>query len=209
MATGGSLRPVNKRFRGYLPVVVDVETGGFDPQTDALLEVAAVLLRQEEDGQWVPGETVFHHLQPFAGAIMNPESLEFNRIDPGHPFRYAVSERDGLEEVFRAVRRAIREASCSRAILVGHNAHFDLSFVNACARRTGLKRNPFHPFSCLDTVSLSALAYGQTVLSRAMQVAGLEWDQEQAHSAVYDAERTAALFCTIVNRWTALLNESS
>ncbi len=208
MATGGDLKPINKRFRGYLPVVVDVETGGFDPQTDALLEIAAVLLRQEE-GQWVPGETVFHHLHPFAGAILNPESLEFNRIDPGHPFRYAVSERDGLEEVFRAVRKAIREHSCQRAILVGHNANFDLSFVNAGARRAGLKRNPFHPFSCLDTVSLAALVYGQTVLSRAMQAAGLEWDQEQAHSAVYDAERTAALFCTIVNRWTALLNKPS
>lgn len=208
MATGGDLKPINKRFRGYLPVVVDVETGGFDPQTDALLEIAAVLLRQEE-GQWVPGETVFHHLHPFAGAILNPESLEFNRIDPGHPFRYAVSERDGLEEVFRAVRQAIRKHSCQRAILVGHNANFDLSFVNAGARRAGLKRNPFHPFSCLDTVSLAALVYGQTVLSRAMQAAGLEWDQEQAHSAVYDAERTAALFCTIVNRWTALLNKPS
>ncbi|MHB1799788.1 MAG: ribonuclease T, partial [Vulcanimicrobiaceae bacterium] len=70
------------------------------------------------------------------------------------------------------------------------------------------KRSPFHPFSCFDTVSLAGLAYGQTVLARALQAAGIEWDAAQAHSAVYDAERTAELFCTIVNRWQSLQQDA-
>ena len=193
--------PLGKRFRGYLPVVVDVETGGFNPQRHALLEIAAVLLRRGEGGALEPGATIHQHLEPFPGAKLDPKSLEFNRIDPEHPFRYAVPERDGLAEVFRAVRAAIRAEGCNRAILVGHNAAFDLSFLHAAARRAEIKRNPFHPFSCFDTVSLGALAYGQTVLARAVQAAGLEWNTAEAHSALYDAERTAALFCTIVNRW--------
>ena len=41
----------------------------------------------------------------------------------------------------------------------------------------------------------------QTVLARAVYAAGLEWDQREAHSAVYDAERTAQLFCIIANAW--------
>lgn len=195
--------PLGKRFRGYLPVVVDVETGGFDPQRHALLEIAAVLLCRGEDGALEPGAIIHHHLEPFPGAKLDPKSLEFNRIDPGHPFRYAVPEGEGLAEVFRAVRAAIRDEGCKRAILVGHNAAFDLSFVHAAARRAALKRNPFHPFSCFDTVSLGGLAYGQTVLSRAVQAAGLAWDEAEAHSALYDAGRTAALFCAIVNRWEA------
>ena len=67
--------------------------------------------------------------------------------------------------------------------------------------RVAHKRNPFHPFSVLDTVSLGGVAYGQTVLGRAMQAAGLAWNGEEAHSAVYDAERTAELFCKIANAW--------
>ena len=87
----------------------------------------------------------------------------------------------------------------NKAILVGHNAHFDLKFINAAAERCGIKRNPFHPFSTFDTVSLSGLVYGQTVLARSIRSAGLEWDSDEAHSAIYDAEMTATLFCKIVN----------
>jgi ribonuclease T len=53
-----------------------------------------------------------------------------------------------------------------------------------------------------DTVSLGGVAYGQTVLGRAMQAAGLAWNGDEAHSAVYDAERTAELFCKIANAWS-------
>ena len=193
-----------ERFRGFLPVVVDVETGGFDCQRHALLEIAAMPVEMDEDGTVRPGTTATTHVVPFPGAIVDPKALEITGIDIDHPFRDAVDERAALDRIFKPVREAVRRHGCQRAILVGHNANFDLSFLNAAVRRTQHKRNPFHPFSCFDTVTLAGLAYGQTVLSRAVQAAGLPWDGSQAHSAVYDTERTAELFCLIVNRWRQL-----
>lgn len=192
---------IAQRFRGFLPVVIDVETAGFDPGRDALLEVAAITVESDPTGRLAPAETVHAHIEPFPGANLDPRALAFTGIDPFHPFRLAVPERKGLESVFATVRRAVKASGCRRAILVGHNAGFDLAFLNAAVARAGVKRNPFHPFSTLDTVSLAALSYGHTVLARAVQLAGLDWDERQAHSALYDAERTAQLFCTIVNRW--------
>ena len=194
------LLPMAKRFRGFLPVVVDVETGGFNAATDALLEIAAVLVEIQADGTLVRGETHRYHVKPFEGANMEPASLEVIGIDPHHPLRPAIHEQDALQRVFRTVRSAVRENDCNRAILVGHNAFFDLSFLNAAVRRCGIKRNPFHPFSSFDTATLAGVVFGQTVLARAIAAAGLEWDSESAHSAAYDAERTAELFCEIVNR---------
>ena len=189
------------RFRGFLPVVVDVETGGFNAKTDALLEIAAVLLKFDEQGLLGRDETFRYHVKPFEGANMDPASLAVNGIDPDHPLRPAIDERDALQRVFREVRRAIREANCTRAILVGHNSAFDLGFLNEAIDRSAIKRNPFHPFSSFDTATLCGVAFGQTVLSRAVNAAGLEFDEGSAHSAAYDAEITADIFCEIVNRF--------
>ncbi len=193
-----------QRFRGFLPVVVDIETAGFNPHTDALLEIAAVTLRMDAAGFLHPDATHTCHVQPFPGANLDPVSLAFTGIDPHHPFRGALPEAEALRHVFQPIRRCVREQGCTRAILVGHNPSFDLSFINAAVARTGVKRNPFHPFSSFDTATLGGLVYGQTVLARAVEAAGLAWDGSQAHSAIYDAERTAALFCTVVNRWKNL-----
>jgi len=190
---------MSQRFRGYLPVVVDVETGGFNETTDALLQIAAVLIDIDERGRLYCSETVSCHVTPFEGANLDPKSMEVNGIDVDHPFRFAVEEKQALPKIFKPVREAIKDQACSKAILVGHNAHFDLKFINAAASRSGIKRNPFHPFSTFDTVTLAGLAYGQTVLARSIQSAGMEWDSSEAHSAVYDAEMTAMLFCKIVN----------
>lgn len=192
---------MSDRFRGFLPVVVDVETGGFNWKTDALLEIAAVLLEAADDGTLTRGETIRYHVKPFAGANMEPASLAVNGIDPDHPLRPAIDEKEALQHVFREVRRAVRDASCTRAILVGHNSFFDLSFLNEAIERSSIKRNPFHPFSSFDTATLCGVTYGQTVLSRAVKAAGLPWDEESAHSAAYDAEVTADVFCDVVNRF--------
>ena len=189
------------RFRGFLPVAVDVETGGFNSATDALLEIAVVLLGVDDEGWWRIEATHSTHVEPFPGANIEAAALEFNRIVPDHPLRNARSERDTLQFVLRPVRQAVRAHGCSRAVLVGHNPAFDLSFLNAAVKRTAFKRNPFHPFTTFDTATLAGLAFGQTVLARAVQAAGLEWDARDAHSAIYDAEKTAELFCTIVNLW--------
>lgn len=192
---------MSRRFRGFMPVVIDVETGGFNAKKDALLEVAAVTLKLDENGILTIDEQISRHLLPFEGANMDPKSMEVNGIDPYHPFRMAVPEKDGLAEIFRHIRSSLKNSGCKRAIMVGHNTTMDLSFINAAAERCKLNRNPFHPFSTFDTVSLAGLAYGQTVLSRSVQAAGIEWDNEHAHSAAYDALKTAELFCNITNRW--------
>jgi len=189
-----------RRFRGYLPVAIDVETGGFNVTTDALLEIAVVLIDMDGAGALRRGATHDFHVQPFEGARLDPASLAVTGIDPWHPLRPALPERDALQRLFREVRHAVRAYNCRRAILVGHNAAFDLACINAAVARAEVKRNPFHPFSCFDTATLAGAALGQTVLAKAITVAGLEWDADSAHSARYDAERSADLFCLVCNR---------
>jgi ribonuclease T len=195
---------ISTRFRGFLPVVVDVETAGFDPQRHALLEIAAVVIRMDPHGVLSPGPRFACHVLPFIGAEIDPRALAFNGIDPDHPFRDAVAEHDALVRILGPIRKEVAQRDCNRAILVGHNAHFDLSFLKAAVERTGFRRNPFHAFSVFDTVTLAGLAYGQTVLAKAARAAGLGWDDSNAHSAIYDADQTARLFCNVANRWRAL-----
>jgi ribonuclease T len=192
------------RFRGFLPVVVDIETGGFNPQRDAVLEIAACIVRMDRFGRLYKAETVAVNVDPFDGANIDPKSLEVTGIQVDNPLRQAVPENEALRRIAQPVRKEVRDSGCQRAILVGHNAFFDLSFLNAAIERTGFKRSPFHPFSSFDTATLAGLAFGQTVLSRSVQAAGIEWNESEAHSAIYDAERTAELFCGIVNRWKIL-----
>jgi ribonuclease T len=193
-----------RRFRGYLPVIVDIETSGFNPRQNAVLEIAAVIVRMNGSGHLEIAETHASHVNPFPGAKLEASALNFNKIDPFHPFRLALDEKDALQKIFQPIRQAVRDNGCTRAILVGHNPAFDIGFLNAAVERAGVKKNPFHPFSTFDTATLAGLAYGQTVLAKAVQAAGLNWVNSEAHSAIYDAEQTARLFCGIVNRWRDL-----
>jgi ribonuclease T len=196
--------PLAQRFRGFLPVIVDVETGGFNSHTDALLEIAAVTIRMDQEGFLHRHETFSFHVEPFEGANIEQAALDFTGIDLDDPERMAEPELMVMTDLLNAVRRAVKENGCTRAVIVGHNAHFDLNFVNAVIERCNIKRSPFHPFSVFDTATLAGLAFGQTVLAKACQVADLEFSNSAAHSAAYDAEKTAELFCVIVNRWKEL-----
>ncbi|EKY3225185.1 ribonuclease T [Cronobacter dublinensis] len=204
MSDNAQLTGLADRFRGFYPVVIDVETAGFNAKTDALLEIAAITLKMDADGWLTPDETLHFHVEPFEGAILQPEALAFNGIDPHNPLRGAVSEYDALHAIFKMVRKGMKESNCNRAIMVAHNATFDHGFMMAAAERASLKRNPFHPFVTFDTAALSGLALGQTVLAKACIAAGMAFDSTQAHSALYDTEQTALLFCEIVNRWKRL-----
>lgn len=192
--------PISKRFRGFLPIVVDIETAGIEPQNDAVLEIAIVLLDRDQQGLWQPSLTFSEHIEPFEGANINPEALKINKIDPFHPFRFAKNEKDGLNSLFTPIRDALKQNRCERAVLVGHNAWFDLLFLKAAINRSGLK-NPFHAFTSFDTATLAGIFYGQTVLVKACHAAGIDFRQDEAHSAVYDAEKTALLFCEMLNKW--------
>ncbi|WP_419584986.1 ribonuclease T [Thiolapillus sp.] len=196
--------PLGKRFRGYLPVIVDIETAGFNYKKHAMLEIAAVIVELNPEGDLVTTESHAFHVIPFANAELDEAALKFNGIDPYHPFRFAIEEKEALHGIFKPIRKAMKRNLCTRAILVGHNPAFDLGFLNAAIERTKIKRSPFHPFSSFDTATLGGLAYGQTVLARIAECAGLEWDSDKAHSALYDAQQTALLFCKIVNRWKQL-----
>ncbi|RKS87628.1 RNAse T [Orbus hercynius] len=192
------------RFRNFYPVVIDIETSGFDNKTNAILEIAAITLKMNQDGWLVIDDKIHFHVNPFAGAILDPSALAFNGIDPNNPLRGAVDEHIAIEEIFKLVRKGIKEADCNRAVIVAHNAHFDHGFLMAAAERSKTKRNPFHPFATFDTASLAGLVYGQTVLAKACETANIAFDQKQAHSALYDTEKTAVLFCEMVNRWKSL-----
>ena len=194
-------KTLSKRFRGFLPVVVDVETGGLNPKTDALLEIAAVLLTMDENGMIQRGETISCHVVPFPNANLDPKALEVNHIKPYHPFRFAVEEKEALQIILEPIHKAVKEANCERAVLVGHNPTFDLTFLHAAIKRCAVKNSPFHRFTTFDTATLGGVALGQTVLARAARAAGLKFDTKEAHSAIYDAEITADLFCYIVNNW--------
>jgi len=196
--------PIDKRFRGYLPVVIDIETAGFNAKKHALLEIAAVIVEFDDNRDLIITERYSTHVIPFKNAELDEAALKFNGIDPHHPFRMAVEELEALQSLFNPISKAIKRNNCKRAILVGHNPAFDIAFLNAAIHRTKIKRSPFHPFSTFDTATLGGLAYQQTVLSKIVQSAGLSWEDEKAHSALYDAEKTAELFCLIVNRWKQL-----
>jgi ribonuclease T len=196
--------PLDKRFRGYLPVIIDIETAGFNPKKHALLEIAAVIVELNSKHDLEITERYSTHVIPFKNAEFDEAALKFNGIDPHHPFRMAVNEKEALDMLFKPIKEAVKRNNCTRAILVGHNPAFDINFLNAAIHRTQIKRSPFHPFSTFDTATLGGLAYQQTVLAKIAKTAGLEWDNEKAHSALYDAEKTAELFCKIVNRWKRL-----
>lgn len=195
---------IKDRFRGYLPVVIDVETAGFNQKTDALLEVAASILRMDENGELYIHETLEFLIKPFEGANLEKSALEFTGINPFAPGRQDIAESEALAQLFTKVRKELKSVSCKRAILVGHNAAFDHGFLNAAIERAGIKRNPFHPFSSFDTASLAGLVYGQTVLAKACEAASIPFSNSEAHSAKYDTEKTAELFCDMVNRWRRL-----
>jgi ribonuclease T len=186
------------RIRGYLPVVIDVETSGFNEQTDALLEICAIILGMDEEGSFFAKTTLHYHVEPFKGANIEASAIKFNGIDIDNPFRLAVPEKKALSEIFDHINEELDTEECSRAILVGHNAFFDLGFVKAATLRANLK-SPFHQFSTIDTVSLSALCCGETVLAKAISKMDIEWDNNEAHSALYDTQKTSELFCQIFN----------
>jgi len=191
---------LKSRFRKYLPVVVDIETGGFDPDTNAILEIAITLI-EERNNKLVVGETHRHHITPFEGSVVEKESLEFTKIKLDHPLRVSVSEIDALNDLFKIINKTKNKYECSRAILVGHNAHFDSSFLTAAYKRNKIKKTPFHKFSVIDTVSLGVLATGQTVLARICNELDIDYDNDEAHSAAYDSDVTAKVFCSIVNKY--------
>lgn len=192
--------PLSQKFRGYYPVVVDIETGGLDPQQHTILDIAAITLTLDKKGKLVPLKEYQTHVYPHPDYITTPEALKINKINLKHLEFSGVSEKQALQSIFKPIRAAQTAHDCKQSILVGHNAFFDLAFINAAAKRSKVRRNPFHQYSTLDTVTLSGVMLGHTVLVKACELAGISFDRKQAHTALYDAQKTAQLFCSLVNK---------
>ena len=197
------IKNIKTRFDGYLPVVIDIETTGVDHRKNGLLELAVILVDYDKDGLLTPTESDHWHIMPYKGAIIDPEALKITGIDPEHPFRLAIDEAKALTELCSFVQTAVKKYACRRAVLVGHNAHFDLNFILSAIKRCDIKKNPFHAFTCIDTATLGGLAFKKTVLAKALKEAGIKFDKDAAHSALYDTQKTAELFCKIVNEFDA------
>ena len=157
-----------------------------------------------EQGYLNSVDKIHFHVMPFEGAELDPKALSFTGIDPFNPLRNAVDEREALTEIFKKVRKYQKLNDCNRAIIVAHNASFDQGFINKATDRCKLKRVPFHPFASFDTASMAGLTLGQTVLAKACAEAGVDYNNKEAHSALYDTEVTAELFYYMVNRYKAL-----
>ena len=168
--------------------------------------MAIVEVGFEEDRRLVPQNRWRQAVSPYPGSSVDPAALKVTGIDPDDPNREAIDEAEAFRAMFRRIRRAVRQAGCQRAILVAHNAAFDQQFMQQAFSRNELKRSPFHPFSFIDTASLAAVSFGHTVLSEACSRAGIEFDTDRAHNALYDAEKAAELFCEIVNRWQPMFD---
>lgn len=192
------MKTLAKRFRGFLPVVVDIETAGFDPKSNPILEIAAVIMRYD-NGVLVKEDVYHDHIIPEPGLEMDPDALEFTGIIPDHPFREAVTEKVMLESLKTFIEKHCKDLRCSRAVLVGHNGQFDLSFIQEASNRQDVVL-PLHRFLVFDTATLSAAFLGETVLARAVRRAGLRFNEKEAHSALYDATITAELFSKLIHR---------
>ena len=187
-----------KRFRGFLPIVVDIETAGFDPDKNAILEIAVIFM-DYQDGKLMPIDTFHEHIIPEPGLALDEEALEFTKIIPDHPFRYAVSEKQMLQTLQEKIQLYCDQLNCSRAVLVGHNGQFDLSFIQAALLRQDIKML-LHRFLVFDTATLSAAFLGETVLARAVRRSGKPFDEKEAHGALYDATVTAELFSDLISQ---------
>jgi len=198
------LNPTNllkNRFRNFYPVVIDIETTGFNYKIHALIEIAVITLKMNKHGWLKKSKTIHFHIKPFIGSKIEKKSILCNKIDPFNPLRYAVHEDKALKCIFDIIYYDMKYYECKKSIIVAHNATFDYNFLMAAIKRCNIQNHPFHPFVIFDTASLSGLAVGQTVLSKACKAFGISFDNNKAHSALYDTIQTANLFCKLINQW--------
>ena len=143
-----------------------------------------------------------YHVVPKKYTRITNTALSFNKIIPDHPFRLALEEKKVLCKLYGKIKKNVKENKCLKAVLVGHNAWFDLSFLVEANKRNKITNMPLHQFTSFDTATLGALVYGQTVLSQILNAAHIKFNDEKAHSALYDAIKTAQLFCKVINQFS-------
>ena len=169
-------------------IAIDLETTGFDPARDRIVEIGAVRLDRAADGGLVPGER-------FA-----------TFVDPGRDLERAITRLTGIrDEDLRGAPDATAalaafEAFAGDACLVGHNVAFDLGFLE----RAGLAAGQ----ASLDTAELASIVWPEAS-SYALQrlAADAHLDPGAAHRALDDALTCAALLGELARAAAALRPE--
>ena len=163
-------------------VVFDTETTGLSPERDEIVQIGAVRL---VGGRRIEGEAF--------------ETL----VDPGRPIPPASTRVHGIDDAAVAGAPSIAEAGrafhgfAEGAVLVAHNAPFDLAFLRRHAGAMG--RDFDHPV--LDTVLLSAAVFGEGVphtLDAIAERLGVAIDPAARHTAMGDAAATADVLLHLI-----------
>ncbi len=172
------LNPLVSRDRGQLLtdeiVVFDIETTGFSPVNDRIIEIGAVKVK---DGKITDRFSVF--------------------VNPERPIPFRIEQLTGIHDSMVVDADTIEKVLpefldfCGEAVLAAHNAGFDMSFIKENARRLGLIRE----FTYLDTMGIARLLLpGQAKHTLDAVAKTLNLSLENHHRAVDDAECTAEMY---------------
>ncbi len=160
-------------------VVFDIETTGFSPVTNRIIEIGAVKV---EDGQITDRFSTF----------VNPEvpiPFEIEKLTSINDSM--VMDAETIEVVLPRFLDFV-----GNAVLVAHNANFDVSFIRENAERQQIPVN----FTYVDTVGIARmLLTGQAKYTLDAVAKTLKISLENHHRAVDDAECTAEIFMKFIN----------
>ena len=163
-------------------VAFDSETTGLSTETDAVVQLGAVRVL---NGRIVEGEVLDTYVDP--GRPIPPASTVVHHVTD--------ADVAGAPDVATAGRAL--HGFCRDAVLVAHNAPFDLAFLRRAEEETGVTWD--HPV--LDTVLLSAIVFGTTevhTLDALCDRLGIAIPPELRHTALGDARVTAEALVKLI-----------
>ncbi|WP_319823429.1 3'-5' exonuclease [Thalassovita sp.] len=163
-------------------VVFDTETTGLLPHKDEIVQIGAVRVVR---GKIVPGEQIDTLVNP--QMKIPPASTKVHRITDS-----MVSKAPIIDKVAKDFHRFARDA-----VIVAHNAPFDMAFMHRHGKRLGLEWT--HPV--LDTVLVSAVLFGASqthTLDALCERLGVTIPEALRHTAMGDAFATAEVLCKML-----------
>ena len=159
-------------------VVFDIETTGFSPVNNRIIEIGAVKVKQGEIAEKF-------------SAFVNPDV----------PIPFEIEKLTGINDSMVKdapyIEQVLPEflAFCQDAVLVAHNAGFDMSFIKENVLRQGLSRR----FTCADTLGIARILLphqAKHTLDAVAKTLGVSL--ENHHRAVDDAQATAEIFVKFI-----------
>jgi len=172
-----------RRIEDTLFTVVDLETTGFDPGKDRIVQMAAVVV----DGKGTVVDSW--------DTVVRPESPE--HYEHGAEHVHGISRE--MVEKGMPLRDALHRiwSFTEGRVFTAHNARFDISFLEAESRRVGMdKKVEWH----VDTLQLARMADQERSRKHSLQALcehyGIE--RERAHEAMSDARATATILTKLL-----------